>query len=712
MRYIFITSIFLLCVFGKAYAQPNVFQLNFSQLDEAGKISLGQEDNWLFRPGHDPTWAHSSGDKKAWQKINPAQLNKSLVDEKGKLEGWLWLRFQIDDSLAQLPLGLQMLSWAAAEVYLDGKKVKTFGNPDIDQGNYQAYNPNYRLPIPLTLTPNETHELTIHLVDNLSPLTQKLTLQDGSEFRFLHLQNLDKVFAQQEKTRLIDISRVVVVGLYFLLMLLAWLIVWRIPSQKDFWIIAVFFSLGTLEFLCLFFNQQSYVSYTTHVVLRNLRQHITAFIPLTLMVSVGIILGFKINRILSAFIIFYISVVLLDALQLLPSLTFLIAFGGTLVFLGYYVISAWPRMKGASLIFVSCILAGFLLTIVWIISQVYDSGPKELLEFIRDISGPIGFALFVAIRFQEIFLEEQKQTLKVLNLTQEKQELLENQNKVLEQKVQERTNELNTSLENLKATQTQLIQSEKLASLGELTVGIAHEIQNPLNFVNNFSEVSSELVDEMKEELKNGDLEEVEAISEDLKQNLEKINHHGQRADAIVKNMLAHSRAGGGEKSLTDLNALAEEYLRLSFHGLRAKDKSFQADFEAQLEEGLPPVEVVSQEIGRVLLNLYNNAFYAVHQKAQKGLAGYKPKVSVQTRSKKNGIEIVIRDNGTGMPEEVKEKIFQPFFTTKPTGQGTGLGLSLAYDIISKGHKGSLQVETKTGEYTEFLLILPEPYSV
>jgi signal transduction histidine kinase len=271
---------------------------------------------------------------------------------------------------------------------------------------------------------------------------------------------------------------------------------------------------------------------------------------------------------------------------------------------------------------------------------------------------------------------------------------------------------LEKTLEELKATQAQLIQSEKLASLGELTAGIAHEIQNPLNFVNNFSEVSSELIDEMGEELDKGDFEEVKAIADDLKQNLEKILHHGKRAEAIVSGMLEHSRASSGEKKATDLNALADEYLRLAYHGLRAKDKSFNADFETDLAENLPKIEVVSQDIGRVLLNLINNAFYAVNEKRKLSLEAYQALVSVSTRcvlsedKNQNKVEISIKDNGMGIPDSVKEKIFQPFFTTKPTGQGTGLGLSLAYDII-KSHGGKLEVTSTEGEGTEFIIQLP-----
>jgi two-component system NtrC family sensor kinase len=267
--------------------------------------------------------------------------------------------------------------------------------------------------------------------------------------------------------------------------------------------------------------------------------------------------------------------------------------------------------------------------------------------------------------------------------------------------------EIESTLLRLKTTQAQLIQAEKMASLGELTAGIAHEIQNPLNFVNNFSEVSVELVDEMQFELKSGDKEEAIAISEDIKQNLEKIRHHGKRADAIVKGMLEHSRAGSGNKEPTDINALADEYLRLSYHGLRAKDKSFNSELVTHLEPDLPKVNVVPQDIGRVLLNLFNNAFYAVSQKSKAAGADYKPEVSVTISSENNRVIIKVKDNGNGIPDAIKDKIMQPFFTTKPTGEGTGLGLSLSYDIVVKGHGGSIAVDSKEGEGSEFIIQFP-----
>ncbi len=265
---------------------------------------------------------------------------------------------------------------------------------------------------------------------------------------------------------------------------------------------------------------------------------------------------------------------------------------------------------------------------------------------------------------------------------------------------------LNKTFSTLKSTQTQLIQSEKMASLGELTAGIAHEIQNPLNFVNNFSEVNREMIDEMQAELKAGNAEEAIAISNAIKANEEKISHHGKRADAIVKGMLQHSRSSSGIKEPTDINALAEEYLRLSYHGLRAKDKSFNSNFKTDLDASIKKINVVPQEIGRVLLNLFNNAFYAVKEKKQHDLNGYEPSVLLSTKSVDHSVMITVKDNANGIPGEVIDKIFQPFFTTKPTGQGTGLGLSLSYDII-KAHGGEIKVESKEGEGTNFIIQIP-----
>jgi signal transduction histidine kinase len=287
------------------------------------------------------------------------------------------------------------------------------------------------------------------------------------------------------------------------------------------------------------------------------------------------------------------------------------------------------------------------------------------------------------------------------------------------QQLDEAKNKVENALKDLKATQAQLIQSEKMASLGELTAGIAHEIQNPLNFVNNFSELNKELLEELNEEIEKENFEGVKAIAKDIIGNQEKVSLHGKRAEGIVKGMLQHSRTSSGKKELSDINALCDEYLRISYHGLRAKDKSFNAKFETNFDSALPKIKVVSQDIGRVMLNLINNAFYAVNEKMKglssnptgfknlSGLPGFEPTVIITTKQETGKILITVKDNGNGIPDSIQEKIFQPFFTTKPTGQGTGLGLSLSYDII-KAHGGEIRAESTIGVGSTFIIQLPQ----
>lgn len=288
----------------------------------------------------------------------------------------------------------------------------------------------------------------------------------------------------------------------------------------------------------------------------------------------------------------------------------------------------------------------------------------------------------------------------------QRRRLLEKERKLISEKEVAHAKEIEKAYTELKSTQKQLIHAEKMASLGELMAGIAHEIQNPLNFVNNFSEVSTELVVELKEEMEKGEIEEAKAISEDVKRNLEKIHYHGKRADAIVKGMLQHSHKNNGKKEPTDINILADEYLRLSYHGLKARDNSLNVRITRDFDQSLTKIDVVPQDIGRVLLNLINNALYAASKKAEE-TDGFQPEVAVATKNTGSHVEIRVRDNGGGIPDEIREKIFQPFFTTKPAGEGTGLGLSLSYDIITKGHGGELKVESKEGKGTEFTIAIP-----
>jgi two-component system NtrC family sensor kinase len=359
-----------------------------------------------------------------------------------------------------------------------------------------------------------------------------------------------------------------------------------------------------------------------------------------------------------------------------------------------------------------------------IISDIFKG--LDITLYVK-IHAYFNFAYAVAITWMVAMLLRSNKQQKALEKERKKTHEEEERNKFmaaqkaeLEILVAERTseitnqkNELQQALTELRTTQTQLIQAEKMASLGELTAGIAHEIQNPLNFVNNFSEVNAELIDEMKNELSAGNNREAVSIAENIKENQQKITHHGKRADAIVRGMLQHSRKSTGQKELTDINALADEYLRLSYHGLRAKDKSFNATMHTDFDNSIEKINIIPQDIGRVLLNLFNNAFYAVTEKKKlqpadlpAGHESYEPTVSVSTKALINKVEVTVKDNGMGISPKVLEKIYQPFFTTKPTGQGTGLGLSISYDII-KSHSGEMKVETKEGEESVFIIQLP-----
>ncbi len=372
------------------------------------------------------------------------------------------------------------------------------------------------------------------------------------------------------------------------------------------------------------------------------------------------------------------------------------------------------------------------LVVLSLVDDMIELADRNLYFTIKNY---LAIAFTVAITWMIAMLvisnKQQKALLKEQERRQQEEELarlMAARKAELEVLVAERTQELTQQKEELqqalielKTTQNQLIQSEKMASLGELTAGIAHEIQNPLNFVNNFSEVSVELLDELKIDglarLPDDEKNKVDEIIQDLVQNLEKISHHGKRADAIVKGMLQHSRSSTYQKEPTDINALADEYLRLSYHGLRAKDKLFNAVMETNFDESLPKINVIAQDLGRVILNLFTNAFYSVNEKKKapqppEGGVTYQPTVSVSTGyitlpEGGMGVEIRVRDNGCGIPQKALDKIYQPFFSTKPTGQGTGLGLSISYEIITNVHGGEMRVETKEGEFAEFIIQLP-----
>ena len=382
-----------------------------------------------------------------------------------------------------------------------------------------------------------------------------------------------------------------------------------------------------------------------------------------------------------------------------------------------YLLYTVPFFKPARSVMVSIVpyvvIASFV-SLVKIITPGFYQDWNNLMNNLRDFSILWAFGAWFVTNRQRKELDKTK---KKVAEEAENNKIITAMKAELEVQVAERTaeltrqkEELEQTVEELKSTQKQLIQSEKMASLGELTAGIAHEIQNPLNFVNNFSEVNKEMIAEMKEEMDKGNYEDAKQIADDISSNEEKIVFHGKRADAIVKGMLQHSRSSSGVKEPTDINALADEYFRLAYHGLRAKDKSFNATMKSDFDETIGKVNVLPQDLGRVILNLITNAFYTVAEKKramQNQSAVYEPTVTVSTKKLAGHIEIKVSDNGNGIPDAVKDKIFQPFFTTKPTGQGTGLGLSMSFEIITKGHNGEIKVATEQGKGSTFIITIP-----
>ena len=420
------------------------------------------------------------------------------------------------------------------------------------------------------------------------------------------------------------------------------------------------------------------------------------------------------------------GVIILVILQQTLSLNFVTMWIWHLLLLGIVYISFSLPLFSSSRTVMIAVLPLIVLSLSSDIIKSFSQSLHKNLETYIDIAFAIAITWMVAMLIKsnkqnKALEKERKRTLE----EEEKSKFIAAQKDELELIVAERTaeithqkDELQHALTELKSTQTQLIHSEKMASLGELTAGIAHEIQNPLNFVNNFSEVNFELIEEMKSEIAAGNTNEAVSIAENIKDNEKKIIHHGKRADAIVKGMLQHSRSSNGQKELTDINALADEYLRLSYHGLRAKDKSFNATMVTHFDESLEKINVIPQDLGRAFLNFFTNAFYAVLEKKKasqppEGGIDYVPTVTVTTKrlcsplGAGGKVEIRVKDNGMGIPKKVLDKIFQPFFTTKPSGQGTGLGLSLSYEIITQGHGGEIKVETQEGEFAEFIVDLP-----
>jgi len=724
MRAIIIILFFL---FGKSFAQGNLF-INIDSIPSSGLLL---DNGWLYAPeinGQKPTISNSS-----WQAINPSQdLHDSIPKFATQGIGWMRLDFKLASTLNDNNFAIQIQQSIAAEYYLNGKLLDIFGILNENPKLVKAVDPYWR-PISFLIKEDTINSLEVRFAvqsgilytkvfETFNPLTA-ITL-----FEHRHSINL--------YTRLIsnyNIFIFLIIGISLMICILHLTFYFVYPSIKaNFWfgISRLVYIMGCVSQIVFWLNTKEVgdkIWYGSGAMILFMVMNIFTLL------SILLFLDRKLDKIDKAILILFFplaySVIFLygNGWRLAPMFS-------TIVMLNVLRISilSWKINRINAQVLGFGAVATLVFFAIFILKGNVTNNSflstlgieRMIFYFLYTLSLPSAISFLLATDFARTSISLKNQLNEVENLSsinlaseKEKQEILATLNQTLEKQVKARTDELNQSLNTLRSTQAQLIQSEKLASLGELTAGIAHEIQNPLNFVNNFSEVNKELIEELKGERlrvkgeRNEKLEE--EIFNDLFANLEKINHHGKRADAIVKGMLQHSQSGTGKKEPTDINVLADEYLRLCYHGIRAKEKDFNAIIHTDFDASIGKINIIPQDIGRVILNLLTNAFYAVSEKSKnsslpagrledpsRGTSGaiglvtpYQPTVSIFTKKMDEKIEIKVTDNGNGIPQEIIDKIFQPFFTTKPTGQGTGLGLSLAYDIV-KAHGGSLTVQS------------------
>jgi two-component system, NtrC family, sensor kinase len=712
LRNILLMCCAAVCCAQTIHAQSALLHLSQSEA-HADAIAL---DSWKYHEGDNPDWAAKDYDDSHWQIIPTHEpLNGGNVQYSNSF----WLRYAIEtDRLNEDSLfALLITQFGASEIYVNGRLLKQLGKVTSPQGPVN-HNPHSR-PVPVLLQRGQTNVIALRFASDL-PSSDWVTSRSDVPLISVKLQRLENAMAQWEERLNASRFRIgsgFVSGMLSLLFLMFFLF-----SKKQH--LFLFYALFHLFLLLIAvvtahldagqygLSERAYLLSGTTLLSRLVGMNILLFMLYALHKMKPVFWWYV------AFMIFidFPLTILLPVEYMFVSTGFRALIMGICLWLAYHAFISGDKLNWlVGILACSVVLVNASFTL-----QQYSQ--IDITGYATGIVAPILTALaitiYLALRYSRVNQNLEYQLVQVKQLSEEnlmkeheKREILAAQAVELEKQVRDRTTELfeqkkelQTTLEDLKATQSQLIQAEKMASLGELTAGIAHEIQNPLNFVNNFSEVNKELVNELEQEIDKGNYSDAKELAKDIKDNEEKIYHHGKRADAIVKSMLQHSRTRSGKKEPTDINALCDEYLRLAYHGYRAKDKSFNAKFETYLDPSLPKINVVQQDIGRVILNLINNAFYAVNEKSKQGIEGYEPTVIVSTillspsgGGKEEKIQISVKDNGNGIPDSIKEKIFQPFFTTKPTGQGTGLGLSLSYDII-KALGGEIGVESKEGE--------------
>ncbi|MGC4096109.1 MAG: ATP-binding protein [Nitrospira sp.] len=673
---------------------------------------LTWDSTWTFKPGYaEAGYFTRNFNDSAWQQVHFAFLDTLMSGTKDFTDrGTLRRKFYIPDSLKGTSVDLFFNICGAAEIYYDGKLLYRAGQINGTIKNSVIF----QQTIPLQLDSLPWHVVAIYCASSIPK-----DLVSAYGVRGIGITMVSAATGIEDNNdsyhhMIISLGIIAGFGLFF------WFVFAFYPKRISSLITALLLTNFTLIFFGAMIRERFAPDLAQFVIGEKLWE-----------IGFGTSFGWWLIFLYSVYYKKIPKHAFIVAAMMLTSILMIVFkvriwFTVTVVFLVLYALE-FARMLIKGIIKrktgFRILGVGYLLSIIGTLSVIFNvfhffpyyiTPLQTVLGITNDLIFPLTMALHLAWEFGSANRDLRRQLVQVQQLSdksveqeKEKQQILASQNETLEYQVTKRTSELNKSLEDLKSAQQQLVQSEKMASLGQLTAGIAHEIQNPLNFVNNFAQINSELIEEAKQEAGKGNNTEVANILNDVKQNEEKIVLHGKRAESIVKNMLEHSRSSSGKKEPTDINALAEEYLKLAYHGMRAKDKSFNAELETVFDAGIGKANIVSQDLGRVFLNLYNNAFYAVNEKSkQQHSNGYQPKITVTTTRNRNRLEVKIRDNGTGIPKEIQGSIFQPFFTTKPTGQGTGLGLSLSYDII-KANGGEIKVDSVKDEYTEFSISLP-----
>ena len=677
------------------------------QIDSLPKQGILLDKGWKWHAGDNPDFAKVDFDDSKWVDIDPTKDIMDLTALRDSKVSWLRLTFDIDTNLTKKGLALLVWQNGASEIYIDNQKFQQFGSISKNIKIINAAQPWGKATFLPISSKHRKYTIAIRFGFDSQIKYFKWFGWTNHALRIIICEEnnseINNLRQDLFTSKLLDIFKI---GIFLLLTILHLILYFNYKRQKGNLIMGIYALLAGFAFVTSYcfktsFNLETVFLFTWMTAAFNI-------LTIVAVIELGYYL-FSIRKGLS-----YLFLIVLCLLSI-PIHYYFYDTGWLIIVMLMLLVSCEIIRLGIIATTKKdisnsqrIIIFGGIISVIFYIAAIVISANTDLTFLIHlsynisYLSLPISFSLFLSFEFAIANKSLEKQLQKVKTLSNEKQQILSTQNETLEKQVAERTTELQHSLDKLKTTQAQLIQSEKLASLGELTAGIAHEIQNPLNFVNNFSELSIDLANELKDEISKSekDWELIDELTTDLSENQQKINHHGKRASSIVKGMLEHSRTSTGVKELTNINALADEYLRLAYHGLRAKDASFNSNFQTDFDENLPKIEVIPQDFGRVLLNLINNAFYAVKDVES-------PLVIVSTEKIDNQIIIKVKDNGVGMSEATKAKIFQPFFTTKPTGQGTGLGLSLAYDIITKGHGGTINVESMEGEGTTFIIKLP-----